>query len=140
MQKTVLHLQLLKYTNLSNQLITGRKCDLNKDSRLIRQLSFYTKPAFYPSTVFPQRLHLQRLHSTAAGPLRTELYTTEREGERGTIAIISFFYRLAARWTVHAKTNSWGVSVWEGGGGGDLSAHIIFELNHQSTQSVSIGC
>ena len=51
----------------------------NKEGGLIRELSSNFKPIFHPCTVF-RHAHSHRVHSTAAGPLTTALYTTEREG------------------------------------------------------------
>ena len=45
-----------------------------KNGGLIREISSLCKPTFYPCSF----VHSQRMHSAAAGPLTTALYTTER--------------------------------------------------------------
>ena len=80
-----------------------------KDGKLIRRLSSHTKPTFYSCTVFGSHSHLQRVHTTVAGPLTTALHTTEREGKQDATSIVYYLYGLAARWTTHAKIDSWGI-------------------------------
>ena len=52
---------------------------------------------------FSSHAHSQRVHSAAASPLSTALYTKEREGVTRDNSIVYDFYTLATRWTVHAK-------------------------------------
>ena len=61
----------------------------SKDCRMIRQLSSYTKPTFYP----------------------TALYNTEQVGEWGTTVTV-YVYLLVSRWVVHAKIYSSGILAY----------------------------
>ena len=45
---------------------------------LTREFSTLFKPTFYPYTVFRNHDHSQRVHSVAASPRSTALYTKER--------------------------------------------------------------
>ena len=53
---------------------TRKRCSMGKDGGLIRQLHD-TRAQFFASYS-----HFERVHSTAAEPLPTALYTTEKEG------------------------------------------------------------
>ena len=39
-------------------------------------------------------------------------YIIERKGEKGTAAIVNYVYGIAARWTVHAKIDIWGILAY----------------------------
>ena len=53
----------------------------SKEGGLIGESRSNSKNTFYPCTVFSaSHAHFQRVYSAAAGPLTTELFTTERDG------------------------------------------------------------
>ena len=58
---------------------------------------------------FTSHAQFQTVHSTAAGPLTTALYSTEREGLQRTTPLFTIFTFIPARWTVYAKIDSWGI-------------------------------
>ena len=53
---------------------------LNTDSLLPKRISKRVKPTFTRAQFFASHTHSQRVHSAAAGPRSTALYTKEREG------------------------------------------------------------
>ena len=76
-----------------------------KEGGLIRVLTSNFKPTFYPAQFIHSHADSQGVHSAAAGPLTTALYT--RAGRvSADNSIVYDFYALAARWTVHTKIDA----------------------------------
>ena len=58
----------------------------------MRQFSCNAKPIFYLAQFFASHSHYERMHSIAASPLPTALYTIEREGYRKITSIVYDLY------------------------------------------------
>ena len=89
---------------------TATKRYTDKTAQLLYQAKILPPAQFFASTATPSACRQLLL-------IRCLLHCILQNG-RGN------FYSLAARWTVHAKSNSWG----GGGRGGGLNALIIFDV------------
>ena len=81
----------------------------SKNGGLVRQFSSYTKPTFYPYTVFRKPLPLSEGALNCRRPAADCIVYYRTGGVAGDNSIVYDMYFLAARWTVLAKIDSCGM-------------------------------